>query len=76
MWLSMVQDFRQNPEQLCAHLPPVILNDAATRVHYSIQDTPGCAAPATSQHSLACMRKQRRGWTMQPLTWLQLQLWQ
>ena len=41
MTSSMLQDFRQNPERLCAHLPPVVLEDPATRVHYSIQDTPG-----------------------------------
>lgn len=33
--------FRENPDLLCARLPPVQVEESGMQLHYSIQDTPG-----------------------------------
>ncbi|KAK9802026.1 hypothetical protein WJX73_003040 [Symbiochloris irregularis] len=49
------ETFRENPDLLCARLPPVQVEESAMQLHYSIQDTPGYGNDLDVQGTLAML---------------------
>ena len=55
-WGSMTE-FKDSPSVFCTHLPAIEVPEALIRLRYSVQDVPGCVAPAllfTHACTLSC----------------------